>query len=656
MEINKDVQRFLATTNKLDNSKMSMEDIFKFSYVDHKGTKAFEYFNFDGKFRTIGYGKVTRLVKKYASIISSTFGKEKIHSVVGLKLTNSPQWCMLFWAILMAGYKPLLINAKTNKEGTINLLTQSKAIGIISDDPYKYGLDKINSDNIDFEKKVKGFTPNFENEVIFCSSGTTGAIKMMVYTGENLAHQIKSARDMYQSTNDLVYPRKNGQLKLLAMIPFHHIFGFVAVCLWATFFGKVLVFPSSMNSKEILELCQKRKVTHIFSVPLFYDSIALQFERRKELETGKKKELLEDVINANLNKGKKVNKTVLKVVQNNLLGSKIRYCITGGGYLSSKTAEVINGLGYPLHNGFGMTEIGVTSVDLNYGLEERLSCTIGKPLYGVEYKIDGDKTKGELLVRSKAIHSYEIIGGEQKKANLDKDGFFATGDIVEVDKDGNYFIKGRIKDVIINSDGENVFPDELEYYFKDLKGVNRISILGIKTKKDPQKEDITLVAEVKNSITETEIENLKSDVVAISKKLPIGSAITQIYLAMNPLPLANDMKVKRHLVKQSIESNDGQYVSINERKEVVEVEMDEESKKYLDPVREIFSEVLILPLFKLKNNAHWIYDLGGDSMNFFELVNRINEKFDILIPESEYPNLTSINDFVKLISKIKKDN
>ncbi len=67
------------------------------------------------------------------------------------------------------------------------------------------------------------------------------------------------------------------------MIPFHHIFGFVAVFLWYTFYGKTMVFPSAITPSEIQKICQKVGVTHVYSVPLFWDSLALNTKRKVDI-------------------------------------------------------------------------------------------------------------------------------------------------------------------------------------------------------------------------------------------------------------------------------------------------------------------------------------------------------------------------------------
>ena len=566
----------------------------------------------------------------------------------------------------MSGYKPLLIDAKTSKEGTQNLITQSKAIAIITDDPYEYDVTKITINDIinDREHHSYSYVPSWENEVIFCSSGTTGDVKLMIYNGENMCHQIMESLEMGETTKDLMYPKSLGKLNILAMVPFHHIFGFVAVFLWFSFYGKALVYPSSIIPSEIQKMCQKCGVTHVFSVPLFWDSLALGLERKMAMESPAKQELLNKMIGYNTNvlskeeAGQGASNVVKAVVQGKLLGKAVRYCISGGGYLNSKTASTINGIGYPLYNGFGMTEVGVTSVELSPEVEIRLRGSIGKPLHGVSYKIkpnSGKKNVGELFIKSKAIHIREIIGGKEKVTEFDEEGFFPTGDIAEVDNTGSYYIRGRIKDIIINADGENIFPDELEIFFKKLPNVKNLCILGV-AKKNNTNEDIVLVLEVENNVKEEDLKHMEEEINEIGKNLPKGTKISSIYLSRNKLPLANNMKVKRFVIKKAIESNSNEYILLGAKKEVKKFKgFDEETiQKILIPMREIFSKILILPLFKIEDDAHWINDLGGDSMNYVELVLKVQETFQVTIPEELYGQLTCINDFVEEVAKLKK--
>jgi acyl carrier protein len=336
-------------------------------------------------------------------------------------------------------------------------------------------------------------------------------------------------------------------------------------------------------------------------------------------------------------------------VKKMLLGSKVKYCISGGGYLSNETLRTINGLGYPLYNGYGMTEIGVTSVELSQDVKQRLLAQIGHPLHAVEYKIDDD---GELLVKSPTIHIREIIAGEEKDTVLDN-GYFHTGDIVNKFETG-YIMKGRMKDVIINANGENIFPDELEIYFKDLPNVTNLSVLGVVNKDKALHEDIVLVLELDDKTSEEALKELEATIKAI--KLPHDTKIDAIYLAKNRLPMANNMKVKRFAIKKEIENGSNKYVLINSKKVSSKTrKLSEEAiKNILPPVRELFSKILVLPTFKIDDEDHWINDLGGDSMNYVELVQEVDRYFDIEVPEEQYGKLTCVNDFVEEIARLLK--
>jgi len=658
------VKTFLDEAELLLSTSKRMEDIFLLTTKRNEKKIAVSYYNAKGKLRKYKYSLFRKHTFELASIISQFMCQKEKNVPIVLKLANGPHWGEIFWATLMAGYKPLLMDAKTTKAGTQNLIDQSHAVAIITEDPNEYSVTKLSLEDMLSEKGHYSFSPCWEDEVIFCSSGTTGDVKLMIFNGENMVHQICASLEMSKTTKDLMYPVKMGKINILAAIPFHHIFGFVAVFLWFTYYGKTLVFPRSLAPSDVQEICQKVGVTHVFSVPLFWDSLVKAVERKSALETPAKQDLLDKLVGYNTGKinkedaGKASMPIVKNAVQKNLLGSKIRYCISGGGYLNDNTTTMINGIGYPLYNGFGMTEIGVTSVELSPEVEQRLKCSIGKPFHGIEYKIRNAKKdgSGELCVKSKIVHIREIIGGEEKQTELDNEGYFATGDIASVDAQGNYFLKGRIKDIIINADGENIFPDELEIFFRNIPHVTNLSVLGIEKNKSTHEQEIAIVLEVNNQIQDDELKSLIEEVKEISNHLPKGAKISKIYLSRGKLPIANNMKVKRFVIKKAIENNSNEYISTDAKKEKKAFKgFDQKTiDEILLPMRDIFSKVLILPKFKIDDDAHWVNDLGGDSMNYVELIKTVQERFEVIIPEELYGQLACLNDFVEEVAKLKK--
>ena len=650
------ITSFLGDAAELLNTSRQFSAVYHHLMANNRKNVYAEYFNLNNKIKHYKYQKMDQNVKRFASYLRSKI-KAEDNSRVILKMANSPAWGEMFWAILMGGFVPVLIDAKTPRDNVENLAKQAKAIALISDDNHEYSLNKIRVDNIlqcSNDGKVES---KWANEVVFSSSGTTGDAKLMVFNGENFVHQICCSLDMGKESVDIMYPNKYGKVKILAMIPFHHIFGFVAVFLWYTFYGKTLVFPKSNTPSDILLICQKVGITHVYSVPLFWDSLALSVNRKFAMQSEDKQKLLEKMIAYNLKEieakdaGLAASPIASDKVKKMLLGNKVKYCISGGGYLSNETLRTINGLGYPLYNGYGMTEIGVTSVELSQDVKKRLLGQIGHPLHNVEYKINEEN---ELLVKSPTIHIREIIAGDEKETVLDN-GYFHTGDIVALGEEG-YLIKGRMKDVIINANGENIFPDELEMYFKGLPLITNLSILGTVSKEKALHEDITLVLELDDKAQEEEIKELEKTILAI--KLPHDAKIDHIYLAKNRLPIANNMKVKRFVIKKEIENGSNKFVLINAKKASPKTrKLSEDAiKNILPKVRQLFSQVLVLPTFKIDDEDHWINDLGGDSMNYVELVQEIDHTFNIEIEEEKYGVLTCVNDFVEEIARLQKDN
>ena len=647
-------QYVLSAADLLKTSRHFVNIYQQLMHQNKKNVYA-EFTGLNNRIKKYKYSKMDENVKKYALYLSNKIKKEETNRVV-LKVANSPSWGEIFWALLMAGYVPVLVDAKLPRENVINLANQAKAIAIISDDNHEYTINKVRLDNILQNAKEEMSNPSWADEVIFSSSGTTGDAKLMVFNGENFVNQICCSLKMTEESLDIMYPKKVGQIKILAMIPFHHIFGFVAVFLWYTFYGTTLVFPKSNTPTDLLSICQKTGITHVYSVPLFWDSLALSIKRKFAMQSEDKQKLLEKMMAYNLGEmsaqeaGFASKKIVADKIKSMILGKHVRYCISGGGYLSNETLRAINGLGYPLYNGYGMTEVGVTSVELSPDVKQRLLGYIGKPLNGVEYKVnEGDN---ELLIKSPTIHIREIIAGVEKETVLDN-GYFHTGDIVNKGETG-YIMKGRMKDVIINANGENIFPDELEIYFKDLPNVTNLSVLGVVNKDKALHEDIVLVLELDDKTSEDALKELEATIKGI--KLPHDTKIDAVYLAKNRLPMANNMKVKRFAIKKEIENGSNKYVLINSKKVSSKTrKLSEEAlTKILPPVRELFSKILVLPTFKIDDEDHWINDLGGDSMNYVELVQEVDRYFDIEVPEEQYGKLTCVNDFVEEIARLLK--
>ena len=169
-------------------------------------------------------------------------------------------------------------------------------------------------------------------------------------------------------------------------------------------------------------------------------------------------------------------------------------------------------------------------------------------------------------------------------------------------------------------------------------------------------EDIVLVLETDNSINEEDIKNFDVLIKEIEPKLPHQSKISATYLSKGKLPLANNMKVKRFVIRKAIAEDTGDYIPLHQERKVKSFAgFDQKTvDEILIPVRELFSKVLLLPAYKIEDDAHWVNDLGGDSMSYVELVKELQERFQITFKEETLGVMASVNDFVYEIAQLKK--
>ena len=176
------------------------------------------------------------------------------------------------------------------------------------------------------------------------------------------------------------------------------------------FFGVTFVFLERYDSRSIQYACKVGRVTHFFAVPAVWEQTARQLLREAERQ-GQKEKLLRAVRFSNglqsvfPRLGARLARRVLfRRVREQALGTEPMFCISGGGFLQPQAAELMNGLGYGMHNGYGMTETGILSVELSRRAKWRLSGGVGLPLQALSggWRIAED---GVLELRSPLLYT-----------------------------------------------------------------------------------------------------------------------------------------------------------------------------------------------------------------------------------------------------------
>lgn len=524
------------------------------------------------------------------SLVEALEGAEK--GFICLKLANCPEWFSIYWGILAAGYKAFLIDSRHDKTLTQYFIDESKAVAIICNDGETYENTKTvkagdiialdheklleiaaNADRTSQTREERLSKYEWGDEVALCTSGTTSTAKIFVYNGEAMTQQVLSAECIIKR-NEIICddePKKN-----LCFLPLNHIFGYMANYMWYSFFGAAQIMPEKLAPSILLSCCRDHGVTHILAVPLLVNNIAKGIKQKVAKQSKFKQFMFKFMMGVSnvcqrihTRFGIGVARLLFgKSVLSSLAGKTVKCIIIGGGHVLPESMKIINCIGYYTLCGFGMTEVGISSLEMRYNIKYRLMGNVGTPQEKIEYRIvplseDNDKV-GELILKGKSIHSGMIKNGVVTPPDTDENGWFRTGDIGRLDSYGALFIEGRLKEVIINESGENVYPDELENAFLSLENVKYFTVLGVR-KPDSSYEDIALVCQVDAGVTSDEeaMEDLRLSIAKLNGTLPVYKKLNCAFVTEDDLPLANGIKIKRLIVKRRIENGEGNFIRID---------------------------------------------------------------------------------------------
>lgn len=611
---------------------LSMETLFSLMFQEKENIMYERSAGY--RIESFSYGEVEKRIKARALSLSKLLADVAPGSVIGLSMDNSLSWIECFWAIILCGFRPLLINLHLSQEPVEGAIRDCDVQAVVSDGR-TYPVRTILCDEID--PLEEPFTPGeFGKEIIVMTSGTSRHVKLCAYSAEELFYQIKGSYGIIREC-DTVKRHYQDRLKLLTFLPFYHVFGLVAVYIWFSFFSRTFVELKDMKPDTITGTVRRHHVTHLFAVPLFWETVYTQARKTIRLrgeETERKFEkamALRDKLGDSA-LGALFTRAAFKEVRENLFGDSIRFMITGGSSISKETMRFFNSIGYHLADGYGMSEIGITSLELSKKPSILNEGYIGKPMDGVEYRINGD---GELEVKGKAIACYIIEDGEKKIINTD---FFNTHDLA-VCENGHYKILGRKDDLIVGISGENLNPNLIEPQLK-LKDVNEVCLIGAL---DGVNAAPTLVVSVNRFISEEKLTALDSSLKKQLEEMCLNSEIKRILYVSDRLIVGDEFKLNRLRLKQQLEESGFHEVKPLGKDEGLQ---DALAKR----LREFFAAALDRSAEDIADGADFFLDLGGTSLDYFGMIAAMETEFSVKISTEQ--NLSTVAAFHRYLSEI----
>lgn len=292
--------------------------------------------------------------------------------------------------------------------------------------------------------------PDDTLEIVF-TSGTTAEPKGVVISHGNVLANITPLEK--QMRPYLKYERLVHPIRFLNLLPLSHVFGqFLGMYLPPLLRGTVM-FQNSLKPAEIVSTVHRERISVLVSVPRVLQSVKDKVEC--DLESAGRLPKFRQQYSAVENKHFLRRWWTFRRIHRQF-GWKFWAFISGGAALDRGSEEFWRRLGYAVIQGYGLTET-TSLISVNHPFKTGRG-SIGKVLAGREVKLAHD---GEILVRGSGVASGYWSGGELRPVASDE-GWYRTGDIGEIDADGNLFFKGRKKDVIVTPAGMNVYPEDLE--------------------------------------------------------------------------------------------------------------------------------------------------------------------------------------------------
>ena len=442
--------------------------------------------------------------------------------------------------------------AKIQKKGNTKL-KYFISMDLEKNDFNKYSLKEIKEKGKEIlEKGNREFLDskinNEEMSIMLFTSGTTNQSKAVMLSQKNICTNIRDIRNVFELDE---------KDRFLSFLPLHHTFECTVGFLYPLSIGGTIIF--SKGVRHIADELKNFKITAMICVPVvfekMYDKLMKTIEEKGKMATVKKGIKLSNCL---LKVGIDIRKKLFKEIHDNL-GGGLRVMVAGGAALSPEKEKGFWDLGFNVLQGYGLTETSpVIAAELTK--QKRLG-SIGKKFPSVEVKIDSpDKDGvGELLAKGDSVMLGYYNNEEANKDVFTEDGWFRTGDLAKIDKNGYLYISGRKKFVIVLKNGKNVYPEEIESLLEKSELIKECMVFGMPARDG----DVTLSVEVCydkdyikkqfGEITEEEIkEKIWNWVKEVNKTMPKYKYVKKLVLTDEDLVKTTTLKIKRNIEMEKI--------------------------------------------------------------------------------------------------------
>ena len=588
-------------------------------------------------------------------------------------LENRPEWAAIYLGIMAAGLTCVPLDPQLTEQEIGNLINDCAAkVIFVSNAVFlskninkiKSGLEKIVILDLDIEKenliglaKVRSTLPegatwpevySEDTASLIYTSGTTDKPKGVMLTHKNICSDFRSIDKMKIFSDKDIF---------ISILPLHHAYPFMITLITPLFCRARVTYTSSLRSDELLERMREAGVTVLVGVPqlisLFYMNIA---EKVKKIPFMLRMPLLglieilwfiRRLIRINL------SKPTLSSIHRPF-GQNLRFFACGGAKLNEEAARYLVKIGFTILEGYGLTE---TSPVVAFNPLKRPKIgSVGRVIPDVELKIDGPDAAG---VGEVVIKGPNVMKGYYKRADetlsVLKDGWFYSGDLGYIDRDGYLYITGRKKEIIVLSSGKNIYPEEVESHYAKSPYIKEICVLGVGGTEEERLSAVVVLdadycrkkGEVDlNSVIRWELENL-------SEGLAPYKRIKGFIIVKEDIPRTRLGKIKRHEVRKKyldelkgIKSK-GATEEIPATDEDVRLLSSGASRKIIEALNKYVKVKRVI-----SPADHLELDLGIDSLGRVELMVMLEQTLNVTIPDEAMAKASTVKELILEIERL----
>jgi long-chain acyl-CoA synthetase len=468
---------------------------------------------------------------------------------------NHPSWTIAFFGILCAGATAVPLDAEVDHETARRLKQASGARVAVLDVTCKERLRFLPQLNIiELNEATQPGPPlapvavkAADIALLIYTSGTTASPKGVMLSHHNLTSLIASLAPLFPITKDD---------RILSVLPLHHTFELSAGMLLPLSRGSRIVYLDELNAARLESALKQGRITAMVGVPALWEMLERKILARVAERGPAAARAFDMAVELNRALGRMTGLDAGRLLfgpVHKTLGGHLRFLVSGGAALGQSTRDLFAGVGLHLTEGYGLTEASPVLSVARAGPGAKTG-HVGRPIPGVEIRVHHPNSSGvgEVYARGPNVMVGYYQDQRATELAIDSDGWLHTGDLGKLDHRGRLTIVGRAKDVIVTSNGENVYPDDVEALIGSVPGVDQLAVVGISDGRGGER--VALAAVVDDTLPRAEAQQRAREALEHRfRDLPSAMRPVVVQVISGKLPRTNTRKVKRAQVREMIE-------------------------------------------------------------------------------------------------------